>query len=174
MTKIRSIWFTTLALSTSLLVTGCAGSATKAVVVQPLTIDHNSNIRIADVTVEAADGVWLRDEHREVIQRKIQDILDKTPQSNGSGKGYHMKVTLTRFDEGSAAARLTLIGLGQIHIEGGIRLFDDANKPAGEYQIKKTFVGGGFYGGFTSLESVEDGFAKSVIAGLNETHQKKP
>ena len=60
-----------------------------------------------------------------------------------------------------------LAGLGQIHIDGDV-IFTDAStgQQVGAYKVSKDFSFGGLYGGVTRIEDVEEGFARSVAAIL--------
>ena len=69
---------------------------------------------------------------------------------------------LSRFDRGSAFARAMLIGLGQIRIEATVDLEDSSGARAAEYKVSKDFALGGIAGATTTVDDVEDGFAKSV------------
>ena len=158
----------------ALVLAGCATATTAPTIVQPLAIDTTSAIHIADVKVDTANGIWIKDEQRVEIRNNIEAELQKqalmvVPAVSGvpaMSQTFAMKVTLTRFDEGNEWARFALIGLGQIHIEGTVTLTDATGKLAGQYGIKKTFAGGGVVGVVTTTANVEDGFAKSVVAGL--------
>ncbi|WP_353230303.1 DUF4410 domain-containing protein [Novosphingobium sp.] len=160
----------------ALALAGCAAATTAPSIVQPLAIDRTAAIHITDVTVDNLNGIWIKEEQRFEIRNKIQAELQKqalaaAPVVAGTPvppQTFAMKVMLTRFDEGNAMARLALIGLGQVHIEGTVTLADAAGHPAGQYKIKKTFAAGGIVGAVTSTGSVEDGFAKSVVAGLTQ------
>jgi hypothetical protein len=148
---------------------GCAGATTPPAIVQPLTVAASAPIHIVQVDVDSAPGVFLPNDHRIAIRDMIRKNLDAQSQGVAGAtpeSSYKMKVTLTRFDEGSAAARLALIGLGQIRIEGSVNLFDPSGQAAGMYNITKQFAVGGVVGGITTTEQVEEGFAKSVVAGL--------
>ena len=73
-------------------------------------------------------------------------------------------MTFTTYDKGNAVARLMLIGLGQIHIDANVALIDaTSNAILANYFVHKTFAWGGAYGGTTSIEDVESGFAASVV-----------
>jgi hypothetical protein len=54
-------------------------------------------------------------------------------------------------------------GLGQIHIDADVWVFDAAtNESLGQYKVSKDFAFGGLYGLMTNIEDVEKGFARSV------------
>jgi len=75
-----------------------------------------------------------------------------------------MKIHFTRFDRGNAFARAMLIGLGQIVIEATVSLQDAQGTTVAQYKVSKDFAIGGVVGATTSVDDVEEGFAKSVAA----------
>jgi hypothetical protein len=78
-------------------------------------------------------------------------------------------VTITRYDKGNAFARLMLAGLGAMHINANVALNDyETKQTLGTFECKKTFAWGGAYGGSTSIENIEEGFAKAVAASIAE------
>jgi hypothetical protein len=80
--------------------------------------------------------------------------------------GLKMQVHFTKFDRGSAFARAMLIGLGQIRIEATVSLIDSTGKTVAQYAVAKDFALGGIAGASTTVDDVEQGFAKSVVAIL--------
>lgn len=76
-------------------------------------------------------------------------------------------VNITRYDKGSAFARAMLAGLGQMKINADVTLIDSlANEPLCKFEATKTFAWGGIYGATTSIETVQEGFAKAVADGI--------
>jgi hypothetical protein len=58
-----------------------------------------------------------------------------------------------------------LAGLGQIHVHANVLLTDAATGASvANFEVTKDFGWGGIYGGSTSVEDVEAGFARSVSA----------
>jgi hypothetical protein len=92
------------------------------------------------------------------IQIAAPGVLDPA----GAAATDTMKVHFTKFDRGNAFARFMLAGLGQIRIEATVFLVDNTGREVGKYEVAKDFSLGGMYGGSTTVEDVEDGFAKSV------------
>lgn len=83
-------------------------------------------------------------------------------------------IVLKRYEKGNAFARAMLAGLGQIHIDGDLLLEDPEKKELlAKYEIKKTFAWGGIYGGTTTIEDVEVGFAESVASIILGEEDKK-
>ena len=87
---------------------------------------------------------------------------------------FEIPVLVTRYDKGNAFARFMLAGLGQIHIDGkvSVLLLPDRKKVA-EFDIDKTFAWGGIYGGVTSIEDVEQGFAEGVAKAVTNVKENK-
>ncbi|MEO5599031.1 MAG: DUF4410 domain-containing protein [Novosphingobium sp.] len=158
------------------LLAGCASAKTKPTVLQSLPSEIKLPVRVSSVTVDAAEGIWVSDEDRMLVQQKIRSRLDALPVTDATMQGpvYAMRVLFTRFDHGSSAARLGMIGLGQIHMNGTVSLVDQTGKLCGEYKIGKGLVLGGIAGGLTSTSDVEDGFAKSVVAILTPKAETPP
>ncbi len=60
-----------------------------------------------------------------------------------------------------------LAGLGQIHIDGTVQLYQmPEHKLIGEFDMKKTFAWGGIYGAATGMEDIETTFADGVAAAV--------
>ncbi|HEX2593298.1 MAG TPA: DUF4410 domain-containing protein [Rhizomicrobium sp.] len=142
----------------------CAGSVSAPVTVHALTAEQRAGMRISDVTADAASGVEMSDGDFAIVCDKVkahmQEDLPGTLTADGA---YRMRIHFTRFDRGSALARAILIGLGQIRIEATVDLLDASGTVAGQYKVEKQFAIGGVVGASTSVEDVEDGFAKSVV-----------
>jgi len=78
-------------------------------------------------------------------------------------------ITITRYDRGNAFARQMLAGLGSMHIDANVGLSDyETKQTLGTFECKKTFAWGGMYGGSTTIENIEEGFAKAVAASIAE------
>ncbi len=74
-------------------------------------------------------------------------------------------MNFTTYDSGNAFARAMLAGLGQIHIAANVQLIDaTSGNVLANYTVEKTFAWGGAYGGSTTIQDVEGGFAESVVA----------
>lgn len=146
----------------ALALAGCAGSVSAPTAIQPLSMDQKANLHIADVTADAATGVDMSDADFAVICQKVKGYVQSEAPSVMADSGYKMKVHFTRFDRGNAFARAMLAGLGQIRIEATVDLVDTSGASVAQYNVSKDFALGGMVGGSTSVEDVEDGFAKSV------------
>lgn len=174
----KTVLFRGLVAGIVLAAAGCAGSAGG---VRPTAAlppaGELDRYRVLQVEVTKVDGVEVGSTETERIMRRvIEAIQKKAPERfaeiNGKpGEGtqprLQMSVELTRYDKGSSFARFMLAGLGQIHIDGRVKLTESPNDtPLAVYEVTKTFAWGGIYGGSTSIEDVEVGFAEGVADAI--------
>jgi hypothetical protein len=157
------------AIALAFCVAGCATSSTKPVAVQTLSADQIATLHLKQVTATASPGVTMTQSDFDRIGMKIRNELSAAtpgilvdPTSADAATAGTLKVNFTQYDSGSAFARAMLIGLGQIHVEGDVTIADSTGATAGQYKVAKQFALGGIAGATTSIEDVEDGFAKSV------------
>ncbi len=146
---------------------GCAGSVSAPTPVQSLSNEQRASLHLADVTADAASGVEMGDSDFDLVCQKVKDDVQKESPNvmataPDGASAYKMQIHFTKFDRGSALGRAVLIGLGQIRIEATINLVDANGATAASYKVSKDFAFGGIIGAVTSVEDVEEGFAKSV------------
>jgi hypothetical protein len=150
------------------LVAACATSANKPKIVKNFDAAAAAPFQISNVSIETASGVWMSDADRTAMLQKIKSKLDALTTASGqtaaTATSYSVKLLFTRYDRGAAAARLALIGLGQIHMEATVSIVDRDGNLSGEYYVGKGLVLGGIAGGLISAKDVEEGLAKSVAA----------
>lgn len=88
------------------------------------------------------------------MAEKIKMKVDGRKMANnrdGSSKTYEINLMLTRYEKGNAFARAMLAGLGQIHIDGTVTVYELPGKnQVGGFSVSKTFAWGGLYGGSIS------------------------
>jgi hypothetical protein len=149
------------------LLAGCASTGGSVDIVKKLDVhDRLASPDIVQVNVHPASGVSMGnlDAQRlsDVIKSKVNQKKVSNP-SSGQPRNFELDVTITRYEKGSAFARLILVGLGQIHIDGRILLKDTSTgRVCCEFLEDKTFAWGGLYGGITRIEDVEEGFAEAI------------
>jgi hypothetical protein len=163
----------------SLLLAGCAGSPP-----QPkFTHDMVSGSRIAatdtaDVRIEAAEHITVNPYERDRVAQKIKARIDERKLKNPAAPAARqMEVLLyvTRYEKGNAFARAMLAGLGQIHLDGKISVYQmPEHTLLEEFDMQKTFAWGGVYGASTSMEQIEDTFADGVAATVTGQQQPTP
>jgi hypothetical protein len=145
-----------------LAVAGCAGSVSAPEAVQALPAQQQGTLHVSDISADATNGVQMGDNDFDAICQKVRGYIQTSSPEVLADTGYKMKIHFTRFDRGSAFARAMLIGLGQIEIDATVDLVDNSGAQVAEYKVSKDFAIGGLIGATTTVEDVEDGFAKSV------------
>lgn len=158
------------------LLAGCASSVPKANITHEIAV--NARVATGDSTqvrVDAAEGVNFLPVDGERLSQKIQQKIDSRKSANhglDTARNYEVDVHLTRYEKGNAFARAMLVGLGQIHLEGKIALYQLPDHTlVGEFDLAKTFAWGGIYGAATSMDDIENTYADGVAA--NVTGQKE-
>jgi hypothetical protein len=157
---------------------GCAGTAPKPQVSRPIVADARiASLDQAQVNVDAVDdSVKILPMEREKLAEIIKQKLDTRKVANaspGAARSFAVDLHLSRFDKGNAFARAMLAGLGQIHIEGNVQVYQLPDHTlVGEFQMSKTFAWGGIYGAATSMEDIENTFADGVAATLTGQNEK--
>jgi hypothetical protein len=149
------------------LLSACAGSVSAPVAVTSLPAAEKTSLRLKDVVSEAAPGIAITPEAlSRVSSLVVAEIKANAPLAMAPGtdsQAKTMKILFTRYDEGNAAARFLLAGLGQIYIDADVSLLPQGGGAAiATYRVSKNFSFGGLYGGTTGIQDVEKGFAKSV------------
>lgn len=159
--------------------TGCATTVPTAEfsheIVAGATVHATDTVK---VNVNAADGLKILPEEKERIAEKVALKIDARKAANAGGAAarvYEVDLRLTRYDKGNAFARAMLAGLGQIHVEGVVSVYQMPEHTAvGEFTLKKTFAWGGIYGAATSIEDIEDTFADGVAAAVTGQKEAPP
>lgn len=154
---------------------GCASSPPAPKFQEPLKVEHR--VRASDtvqLAVTAASGVEMLDSEKQRVSEHIQSKLKPKQALNAEGDARSLKIAveMTRYEKGNAFARAMLAGLGQIHIDGHVSLYDAAtDAKLTEFDVKKTFAWGGIYGAATGIDDLEAAFAEGIAAAL--TGQKE-
>lgn len=154
-----------------LLLVGCATTSPSATFMKELPkeqrVDANDT---TTVKVEASDGVTIAEHEKQRLAQQIQSQIDALKTDNPASadkREYELDVRVTRYDKGNAFARFMLAGVGQIHIDATVSVFALPKRgKVAEFEIDKTFAWGGIYGGATSIEDVEQGFAEGVAEAV--------
>jgi len=146
----------------------CGSSVARPDVVTALA-DPNQKLAVVTVSCTAGPDVKMDPGTLERIKTGLLYELEHAkPTSlmataNPDARPISLKVNFTAYDEGNAAARMMLMGLGQMHIDGDIEIADASGNTIGVYKIAKQFALGGIVGGTTSITDVEGGFENSVV-----------
>jgi hypothetical protein len=117
-----------------------------------------------EVTAPASVAIASYEKDRLASQVTAQ-VKRQAPAGTRPARNYRLAIEVTRYEKGNAFARAMLAGLGQMHLDGTVSLYAlPAQTKVGEFSISKTFSWGGIYGAATTMETVEEEFAKAVAA----------
>lgn len=170
-------WSIFVVVGVGVLLTGCAStSPNNAKFSQTLSKEKHLDANdTANVRVESNDDIIITTHEKErmalVITNKVneQKILNT---NSADEREFELEVLITRYDKGNAFARAMFAGLGQIHIDAKVSLFVMPERERiAVFDIDKTFAWGGMYGGFTSIEDVEEGFANGVAEAVTKLEE---
>ena len=93
----------------------------------------------------------------ERVASKIKSKIDERKANNpraGGPHAYQVLVHVSRYEKGNAFARFMLAGMGQIHVDGTVSLYQmPEHTLAGQFDLQKTFAWGGVYGASVSVET---------------------
>jgi uncharacterized protein DUF4410 len=146
---------------------GCASTAPSARFKQP--IPPESRVAASDkvsVKVDPKAGVSMLSSEKQRLTEQIQAKIRATARASARARaprGYEVDVQLNQYEKGSAFARAMLAGLGQMHIDGDVLVYQLPNRAKiGEFHLNKTFAWGGMYGASMTIEALEESFAQGV------------
>jgi hypothetical protein len=159
--------------------TGCATSVPKAKFSHEMTSASRVGVSdVAQVNVDAQDTVKIDAAEKSRLASKLQKKIDTRKLANagsGPGRSYEVDLHLTKYEKGNAFARFMVAGLGQIHINGKVAVYQMPDHTlVGEFDLNKTFAWGGVYGAATSMEDIEDTFADGVAATVTGQQEEPP
>jgi len=159
---------------------GCAGTRASIHPLQPveegLVLTNYNNL---DIKTEISNGVKMSQSRADGLVMWIISMLEEKYPNRFAKIGRDclgisvavnepstMLVTInfTQYEEGSRFLRWLMPGLGQMHIDGIVKILDkETNKVIAEYEVSKTFAWGGAYGELTGIAAIEPAFAEAVV-----------
>jgi hypothetical protein len=157
----------------ALLLAGCATTSPGAKFKEALAKDgHIDANDITFVKIETGNDVAIEEFEKQRLARVIQEKVDALKMKNtevSDPREFELIVALTRYDKGNAFARAMMPGLGKIHIDAQVAVFElPTRKKVADFDVDKTFAWGGLYGGATSIGDVEKGFAEGVAEAVTK------
>ena len=166
-------------LTVSFLITwGCASTKGSYAPITPIkegTDFSKYSTLFLEVKSKTGVSIFITDRDRilgQIIAALRKDYPARFTEINHATPGattLYAIVNITRYDKGNAFARSMLAGLGAMHINADVALSDyESKETLGTFECKKTFAWGGAYGGSTTIEQIEEGFAKAVAASIAE------
>jgi len=174
----NTIKYILIGLSSILIFSGCtATSAPEPTKIKAYTKDFkiNSNDTVF-VTVNAKEELTITEAEKNRLAEKVKkeiDILKMNNPKTAKSNQYELDIKLLKYEKGNAFARMLLAGLGQIHIDANTNVFVLPTKSkVTEFNLNKTFAWGGIYGASTTMETVEEGFAKGIAEAVTQNKKK--
>ena len=129
--------------------------------------DDRVNVSVtkdANVTMQS----YEQDRIAQKIEAKINELKVKNPSDNRADS-YNLLVKIKKYNKGSAFARFMMAGLGSMVIESHNSVTNaTTGQKEAEFDVNKVFAWGGIYGGTTTIEDVEEGFAKGVAEAVTK------
>jgi hypothetical protein len=161
------------------LTAGCAGTAPKPTYTHEIVPESRiSMLDHSEVKVDAAKEVKILPLEEERLTQEIASKIEARRVRNVGGtaaRNFEVDLHVTRYDKGNAFARAMLAGLGQIHIEGTVTVFQmPEHTLVGSFDLKKTFAWGGIYGASTSMDDIQNTFADGVAAAVTGQPEDEP
>ncbi len=121
------------------------------------------------VQVEVASSVPVGPGELSILRQNVVAALSSVFRSAPGGPDdYHVRVTITRYDEGSATARFFLAGLGQMYLDGSVQVYG-GDPPAIVRQgvFNKNYAVGGFMGASATMnDDMVSKVGKAIADGL--------
>lgn len=159
------------------LISGCASTGgSYKTIDSPLTGEQEAKYSELLINLQSSNGVGLTPESIDRMRKLIVQNIKADGNNNRfkkinnepySASTLEAAVNIKKYEEGNAFARAMLAGLGQMHIDADVLLYDHATKEKlTQYEINKTFAWGGAYGAFTTIKDVEIGFSKAVADSI--------
>jgi len=148
-------------------VSACGSSVARPDIVTALD-NPNQKLAVIDVICTATSDAKMDAGTLDRIKTGILSELEHAKpasllaKANPDARPVNLNINFTAYEKGNAAARLMLMGLGQMHIDGDIAIVDASGKTIGVYKIAKQFALGGIVGATTNMQDVESGFESSV------------
>jgi len=159
------------AIGAAVVLSNCAGTTPKASFTQQMA----DTARIAredsvSTKVTSSDPNMLPADQQRLGEKVTHKVKSIAQSRGGTARKYDLAISISRYEKGNAFARAMLAGLGQIHINGTVGVYQQpGNSKVGEFKLDKTFAWGGIYGGSVSMDSIEDTYAQAVAETVSKT-----
>jgi hypothetical protein len=159
------------ALGVAVVLSNCAGTTPQAAFTQQMV----DTARIAredsvSIKVTSTDPNMLPTDRQRLGEKVTHKVKSIAQSRGGAARKYEVSISISRYDKGNAFARAMLAGLGQIHINGVVAVYQQPGKSkVGEFKLDKTFAWGGIYGGSVSMDTIEDAYAQAVAESVSKT-----
>ena len=159
------------AFAVAIVLSNCAGTTPQAAFTQQMP----DSARIArgdsvSAKVASSDPNMLPTDQQRLGEKVTHKVKSIAQSRGGIARKYELSVMISRYEKGNAFARAMLAGLGQIHINGVVAVYQQpGHAKIGEFKLDKTFAWGGIYGGSVSMDTIEDTYAQAVAEAVCKT-----
>jgi hypothetical protein len=151
------------ALTVMLALASCATSTPNATIVAPLTAviaqgdGVSTQATSSDSRMPEMECSALADKITQAVQSMAQ------PGSGSSPNTFELEVNITRYTHGSGFIRTAMPGMGQMHLDGVVAVYQMPKRiPVGEFVVKKAFAIGGIYGLTVNMNTISTTYAQAV------------
>lgn len=151
-----------LLLSTAVVLGSCATSTPSARFSQPLSAIVTAEDGV-HATVQSAPPTMSETDRLRLAAKVTTYTRSMALSAGAKGEAYELVLDVTRYDHGNAAVRAFIPGGGQIHLDGIVTVLQMPGRVrVGEFAISKTFAWTGMYALVTSMDTIENTFARAV------------
>lgn len=149
-------------IAAALALSSCATSTPRATYVTPLTAVVSQGDRVSTV-VNTTDARMSAEERAMLADRITQNVQALAQANGGSRHSYEIVVNITRYTKGNGVVRTAMPGMGQMHVDGVVTLYQMPKRvPVGEFIVRKAFAIGGLYGLTVNMNTISSAFADGV------------
>ena len=150
------------ALAVALVLSSCATHTPRAVLVSPLTavICQGDGVM---TQVSTSDSRMSEEERQMLGDRITQAVQTLAQPGSGAANQYELQVNITRYTKGSGFIRTAMPGMGQMHLDGVVTVYQMPNRvPVGQFMINKAFAIGGLYSLAVNMNTIANTYAQAV------------
>lgn len=149
-------------IAAAFMLSNCATSAPHATYVTPLTAVVSQGDKVI-TQVNTTDARMSEGERMMLADRITQNVQALAQPGSGTRHSYQLVVNITRYTKGSGVVRTAMPGMGQMHVDGVVTIYQMPKRvPMGEFIVRKSFAIGGIYGLTVNMDKINAAFAEGV------------
>ncbi|MDI1314016.1 hypothetical protein [Prosthecobacter sp.] len=150
------------ALTVALALASCATHTPNATILNPITAVIAQGDGVT-TQVTSSDSRMPEMEASALADKITQAVQSMAQPGAGSPSNYELSVNITRYTKGSGFIRTAMPGMGQMHLDGVVTVYQMPNRvPVGEFSIHKAFAMGGLYDLTVNMNTISNTYAKAV------------
>ncbi|WP_397381266.1 hypothetical protein [Prosthecobacter sp.] len=149
-------------LAVALVLASCATHTPRAVYVTPLTAVISQGDSVT-TQVSSTDARMSEEERQMLGDRITQAVQTLAQPGSGTPGRYELVVNITRYTKGSGFVRTAMPGMGQMHLDGVVTVYQMPKRvPVGQFIINKAFAIGGLYSLAVNMNTIANTYAQAV------------